>query len=188
MSTPLPPPPSPLPPPPPIPTSEPATSSPIGDHPVKARARSVLDEITPAVAGVGAYAIVGLVFGAVPAVLVVLVALAVIEASIHHREARRMRRAARTGRNGVSKGVVELVIGAVILRRDGVIGSVLAAVTALLVGLLVLTLSLGLVLLGLGVVVSAAHGIALFVGVVAAAGLEIFRLTEKDPPLHRGWR
>jgi len=36
--------------------------------------------------------------------------------------------------------------------------------------------------------VFAAHGIALFVGVVAAAGLKIFRLTEKDPPLHRGWR
>lgn len=125
--------------------------------PTGSRAREALHRITPVEAGVAAFGLVAITFGAWLAVLVVLLAWGGFELWHRHRQ----HRAAMSIQGRLPRGLVELVLGAVLLRRDGVLGSMAwGIIVVAVVGLVALVV--------VGLIVSAAHGLALLAGIVAA--------------------
>ena len=118
----------------------------------RAAARTTLARTHPVVAGAGAYGAVALVAHDVAALAVAGVGLGLVELVVHRRS-----RLARPGWR--PSHVVELVLGAALVRRDGLVRPILS-----LVGYGVLAVVLGL--LALDVVATAAGGLALVAGVV----------------------
>lgn len=156
-------------------------------HPVPSTERASVTErlwrgvarTCAAEAGVGAYLVVAMIAGAWIAVLVVLGALIAAEAWRHHHHHHRRYyhhhhhhrpkpapKGARPWRP--SKGLVGLVFGAVIVRRDGIARPLLWTVVGAVVALVIAYVAVGLVL-------DAAGGMALIVGAVAAGGVALAR-------------
>ncbi|MHB1781827.1 MAG: hypothetical protein ACYCTE_03885 [Acidimicrobiales bacterium] len=129
------------------------------------RARAALARMHPLPAGIGAYAVVSLVVHDVAALVVLALAVALVEVAIHRR-ARLERPGWRPGR------VVELVIGAALVRRDGIVRPLLALVVG---G----ALAVGVGLVSLAVVASAAHGLGVLAGGLVAALVALWHRHER---------
>ncbi len=127
------------------------------------RARPAARAVTPAEAGIGAYLLVAMVTGARAALLVSLGVLIVVLAWHGHRHAHRAADPARRHR----RGIVELVLGGVLLARDGIPRSLGWLVLGVVVAAFLTVVAFGLL-------VSAAHGAALFVAVAAALGVALW--------------
>lgn len=139
----------------PSPTGGPTTLA----HRAYRSARSV----TPGEAGVGAYLLVAMVAGAWGAVLVSLGVLIVALAWHAHRHARSAADPNRRHR----RGIVELVLGGVLLARDGILGTLVWLVLGVVV-------TAFLAVVAFGLVISAAHGAALLVGLAAGLGVVLW--------------
>ena len=139
----------------PNPTSESTTMA----HRAYRSARSV----TPGEAGVGAYLLVAMLAGAWGAVLVSLGVLIVALAWHAHRHARSAADPNRRHR----RGIVELVLGGALLTRDGIVGTLVWLVLGVVV-------TAFLAVVAFGLVVSAAHGVALLVGLAAGLGVVLW--------------
>lgn len=131
-----------------------------------ARAQAIAGHVSSPGAGALAYGAVALVAGDLGALVALAVAAALVGLVARHRG-----RPARTGwaRTGWRPShVVELVLAAVVVRRDGVVRSVLGA-------LLVVVAALAVLLLGLVVLLEAAYGLALLVGLATAVAVALLR-------------
>lgn len=130
-----------------------------------ARARSGLSRLHPVVAGAAGYGLVALVVHDVGALVAAGIGLALVEVVLR-------RRSSLTRPGWRPSHVVELVIGAALVRRDGIVRP--------LVGLVIGgALAVGLGLLGLVVIVGAAHGLAVLAGVACAALVAIGHRRER---------
>ena len=161
----------------PVPSTDPAsvTERPSVTDPasVTERLRRGVARIDAAEAGVGAYVVVAMIAGAWIAVLVVLGALIAAEAWRHHHHHHHHHHHPKPAPNGArswrpSKGLVGLVFGAVIVRRDGIARPLLWTVVGAVATLVVAIVAVGLV-------IGAAGGVALIVGAVAAGGVALWR-------------
>jgi len=131
----------------------------------RSRARAALARVHPLTAGIGAYALAALVVHDVAALVVLALVTLAAEVVIHRRS-----RVARPGWR--PSRVVELVVGAALVRRDGIVRPVL--------GLLVSgALAVALGTLGVLVVLTAAHGLALIAGAVFAGLVALWHHHER---------
>ncbi|MCL4422714.1 MAG: hypothetical protein M1115_06055 [Actinobacteria bacterium] len=138
----------------PNPIGQPAT--------ITGRACQVARRVRPIEAGAFAYFVVAMIAGAWTAVLAMLGALIVAEVWHHHRKADPSQHRLR--------GMVELVIGTVILLRDGIVRPILWALIAAAVAAV-------LAIVAFGVIVTAVHGAAVIIGLVAAVGTRAIATT-----------
>ena len=130
-------------------------------------ARSTL---TPARTGALAYVLVALVAQAWTGLVIVALVGAAVELHRHHHRAGERRAALLPGGSGLSpsKGLVALVIGAVVVLRDGLGRSI---VTTLAAGLAVLVVAL----VAFGEVVIAGRFVPILVALVVALSVAVWR-------------
>jgi hypothetical protein len=133
--------------------------------PFAERALDSLRRLGPWRFGAIAYLVVALAAGAILGALVVALAWGGTELVLRHRN---RPPAVSDGRFHPSRGLVELVIGAVVVRRDGLARSFLWTLFGSLVAV---TVTLAAVV----AVVVAAHGVALIVAAVVALGVALWR-------------